>query len=64
MFLTKNGLLNWYIFLNEKNNEIFLLVFDFESLIVARSEDLALGIFSKYNNFHGVCWFLAKNLAF
>ena len=51
---------NWTCFTVET---FWWLFRHFFSKILPNFVDSALGLFTKYYNFFGVCWFLAKNLA-
>ena len=52
--LSKNVLLNWYSSMK---------IIDFESKILALFDTSPLHRFSKFNNFHWLCWFFRKNLS-
>ena len=64
--------IQWYLLSAKekgvRSNQIFLLTAFFEALYFLKScpisDKLALPVFSKYNGFHWVYWFLAKDLAF
>ena len=61
--ITKTVLLNWH-FLNQKDsNGSWHWKLTLKNQILSLFDNSALYLFTKYNNFLWVCWFVSKNLS-